>query len=56
MARTQQARVNDYQRQTQVEAVALRAEKERAQAQLRQVQNEVLQLQRMSESGLPAPR
>ncbi|SDG65214.1 DUF2968 domain-containing protein [Paraburkholderia phenazinium] len=56
VARTQQARVNDYQRQTQTEAVALRAEKEKAQVQLRQVQNEVLQLQRQSESGLPAPR
>jgi hypothetical protein len=56
VARTQQARVNDYQRQTQNEAVALRAEKERAQAQLRQVQNEVQQLQRQSESGLPVSR
>jgi chromosome segregation ATPase len=43
VARTQQAKVNDYQRQTQTEAVALRAEKEKAQAQLREVQNQVLQ-------------
>jgi RecA/RadA recombinase len=56
VARTQQARVNDYQRQTQTEAVALRAEKEKAQAQLRELQNQVLQLQRQTESGLPAPR
>ena len=53
VARTQQAKVNDYQRQTQTEAVALRAEKEKAQAQLREVQNQVLQLQRQNESGLP---
>ena len=56
VARTQQAKVNDYQRQTQNEAVALRAEKEKAQVQLREVQNQVLQLQRQNESGLPAPR
>jgi hypothetical protein len=53
VARTQQAKVNDYQRQTQGEAVTLHAEKERAQAQLRQVQNEVIQLQRQTEFGLP---
>jgi hypothetical protein len=56
VARAQQAKVNDYQQQTQTEAVALHAEKEKAQAQLRQVQNEVLQLQRQNESGLPAQR
>ncbi|MGF6723779.1 hypothetical protein P3T43_003134 [Paraburkholderia sp. GAS41] len=56
VARTQQAKVNDYQRQAQSEAVALRAEKERAQTQLREVQNQVQQLQRQNESGLPAPR
>jgi len=53
VARTQQAKVNDYQRQTQTEAVALRAEKEKAQVQLREAQNRVLQLQRQNESGLP---
>jgi hypothetical protein len=53
VARTQQARVNDYQRQTQSEAAVLSAEKERAQAQLRQVQSEVTQLQRQTEFGLP---
>jgi hypothetical protein len=53
VARTQQAKVNDYQRQTQGEAAALHAEKERAQAQLRQVQGEVMQLQRQTEMGLP---
>ncbi|OAJ57561.1 DUF2968 domain-containing protein [Paraburkholderia ginsengiterrae] len=56
VARTQQAKVNDYQRQTQGEATALRAEKERAQAQLRQVQSEVLQLQRQTEMGLPVQK
>jgi hypothetical protein len=56
VARTQQAKVNDYQRQTQGEAAALHAEKERAQAQLRQVQGEVMQLQRQTEMGLPAQK
>lgn len=53
IARTQQAKVDDYQRQTQGEAVTLHAEKERAQAQLLAVQNEVMQLQRQTEFGLP---
>lgn len=53
VARTQQAKVNDYQRQTQGEAATLHAESEHAQAQLRQVQSEVMQLQRQTESGLP---
>jgi hypothetical protein len=53
VARTQQAKVDDYQRQTQGEAVTLHAEKEKAQAQLRQVQSEVMQLQRQTEFGLP---
>ena len=56
VARTQQAKVNDYQRQTLGEALALHAEKERAQAQLRQVQSEIMQLQRQSEVGLPASK
>jgi Protein of unknown function (DUF2968) len=56
VARTQQAKVNDYQRQTQGEAAALHAEKERAQAQLRQVQGEVMQLQRQTEMGLPTQK
>ena len=56
VARTQQAKVNDYQRQTQTEAAALRDEKERAQAQLRQVQGEVIQLQRQTEMGLPGQK
>ncbi|WNC90650.1 DUF2968 domain-containing protein [Paraburkholderia sp. FT54] len=56
VARTQQAKVNDYQRQTQGETAALHAEKERAQAQLRQVQGEVLQLQRQTEMGLPVQK
>ncbi|WP_027803980.1 DUF2968 domain-containing protein [Paraburkholderia dilworthii] len=56
VARTQQAKVNDYQRQTQNEAAALREEKERAQAQLRQVQGQVMQLQRQTEMGLPGQK
>jgi hypothetical protein len=48
----QQAKVNDYQRQTQNEAATLREEKERAQAQLRQVEGQVMQLQRQTEMGL----
>ncbi|MFM0484239.1 DUF2968 domain-containing protein [Paraburkholderia strydomiana] len=52
VARTEQAKVNDYQRQTQNEAAALREEKERAQEQLRQVQGQVMQLQRQTEMGL----
>jgi hypothetical protein len=56
VARTQQAKVDDYQRQTQTEAVALRSEKDKAQAQLREVQNQVLQLQRQNELGLPGSR
>ena len=56
VARTQQAKVNDYQRQTQSEAAALNVDKERAQAQLRQVQSEVTQLQRQMEFGLPVQK
>ncbi|MFM0243163.1 DUF2968 domain-containing protein [Paraburkholderia phytofirmans] len=56
VARTQEAKVNDYQRQTQGEAVTLHAERERAQAQLRQVQGEVMQLQRQTEMGLPVQK
>ncbi|KAA1004706.1 DUF2968 domain-containing protein [Paraburkholderia panacisoli] len=56
IARTQQAKVNDYQRQTLGEAVTLHAEKEKAQAQLRQVQSEIMQLQRQTESGLPVSK
>jgi hypothetical protein len=56
VARTQQAKVNDYQRQTQNEAAALREDKERAQAQLRQVQGQVMQLQRQTEMGLPGQK
>jgi hypothetical protein len=53
VARSQQAKVNDHQRQTQMEAVALRAEKDKAQMQLRQLQSQVQQLQRQTEFGLP---
>jgi hypothetical protein len=56
VARTQQAKVNDHQRQTLGEAVTLHAEKEKAQAELRQVQSEVMQLQRQTEFGLPVSK
>ncbi|SIT40271.1 putative exported lipoprotein [Paraburkholderia ribeironis] len=53
VAHTQQAKVDDYQRQAQGEAVTLHAEQEKARAQLRQVQGEVMELQRRTELGLP---
>jgi hypothetical protein len=53
VVRTQQAKVNDYQRQAQDEALRLHAEQERARARLRQVQGEVMELQRRTEFGLP---
>lgn len=56
VARTQQARVDDYQRQAQGSAAALNAEKTQAQAQLRELQNQVDQLQRETEQGLPGSR
>ncbi|TAL92310.1 MAG: DUF2968 domain-containing protein [Paraburkholderia sp.] len=56
VARTQQAQVNEHQREVQGEAVALRAEKDRAQAQLRELQRQVQQLQRQTEAGLPGAR
>ncbi|MBP0594592.1 DUF2968 domain-containing protein [Paraburkholderia sp. LEh10] len=56
VARTQEAKVADYQRQQQDEAVALREEKEKAQSQLRVLQQQVLLLQRQAEAGLPGNR
>ncbi|QBQ96997.1 DUF2968 domain-containing protein [Paraburkholderia pallida] len=56
VARTQQARVDDYQRQMQGNARALNAEKIQAQTQLRDLQNQVDQLQRETEVGLPGSR
>jgi len=56
VARAQEAKVADYQRQTQDETLALRDEKDKAQAQLRQLQQQVLQLQRQAEAGLPGNR
>ncbi|WP_028215877.1 DUF2968 domain-containing protein [Paraburkholderia oxyphila] len=56
VARTQQARVDDYQRQMQGNARALNAEKLQAQTQLRDLQNQVDQLQRETEVGLPGSR
>jgi hypothetical protein len=53
VARAQEAKVADYQRQTQDEALAQRDEKEKAQAQLRALQQQVLQLQRQADAGLP---
>ncbi|MGF6968531.1 vacuolar-type H+-ATPase subunit I/STV1 [Paraburkholderia sp. WC7.3g] len=56
VARTQQATVDDRQRQTHDEALALRAERDNAQAQLGQLRSEVARLQQQTEAGLPAPR
>jgi hypothetical protein len=53
VAHTQQAQVNDRQRQMQADAVALRAEKGRAQAQLRDLQRQVQDLEHEAEAGLP---
>jgi hypothetical protein len=53
VARAQEAKVAEYQRQTQDETLALRDEKEKAQAQLRALQQQVLQLQRQADAGLP---
>ena len=56
VARAQEAKVADYQRQKQDETLALREEKDKAQTQLRQLQQQVLQLQRQAEAGLPGNR
>jgi hypothetical protein len=56
VARAQQAKVADHQRQTHDETLALREEKAKAQSQLRQLQQQVQQLQRQAEAGLPASR
>ncbi len=56
VAHTQQAQVNDRQRQMQADAVALRNQKAQAQAQLRDVQRQVQDLQRQTEAGLPGGR
>ncbi|HKT93911.1 MAG TPA: DUF2968 domain-containing protein [Paraburkholderia sp.] len=56
IARTQQARVDDYQRQAQGDATALNAQKAQAQAQLRELQRQVDALQRATEAGLPGAR
>jgi hypothetical protein len=53
IARTQQARVDDVQRQMQGDATALNAQKAQAQAQLRDLQRQVDALQRATEAGLP---
>jgi hypothetical protein len=53
IARTQQARVDDYQRQVRVDATSLNAQKSQAQAQLRELQRQVDALQRATEAGLP---
>jgi hypothetical protein len=56
VARAQEAKVADYQRQQQGETVALREEKEKAQSQLRVLQQQVQLLQRQAEAGLPGNR
>jgi hypothetical protein len=56
VARDQQAKVSEYQRQAQGDALALRDEKDRARSQLRQLQQQIQQLQQQTEAGLPAAR
>jgi hypothetical protein len=56
VAQTQQAKVSDYQRQVQGEALTLRSQNDKAQAQLRTLQDQVQQLQRQAEAGLPPTR
>lgn len=56
IARTQQARVDDYQRQVQGDAQALNMQKAQAQAQLRDLEQQVEVLQRATEAGLPGTR
>jgi hypothetical protein len=53
VARDQQAKVSEYQRQAHDDALALRDEKDKARAQLRQLQEQIQQLQRQTEAGLP---
>ena len=53
VARTRQAQVADQQRQVRGEAAALQAEKDLAQAKLRELQHQVQQLQRQADAGLP---
>jgi hypothetical protein len=56
VARDQQAKVSEYQREAQGDALALRDEKDKARAQLRQLQQQIQQLQQQTEAGLPAAR
>jgi hypothetical protein len=56
VARNQQAKVAEYQRQARSKALVLHDEKEKARSQLRQVQQQVQQLQRQTEVGLPDGR
>ncbi|WP_071738329.1 DUF2968 domain-containing protein [Burkholderia ubonensis] len=54
IARSQQAEVAQRQKSAQEQAHALRIEKRAAQAQLRELQQQVQQLERQTETGLPA--
>jgi hypothetical protein len=56
VARTRQAQVADQQRQVRGEAAALQAQKDLAQAKLRELQYQVQQLQRKAEAGLPGAK
>jgi hypothetical protein len=56
VARDQQAKVSEYQRQAHDDALALRGEKDKARSQLRQLQQQIQQLQQQTEAGLPAAR
>lgn len=54
--RVQQAQVDERQQAAQNDATALRVEKEAAQIRLRDLQRQVQQLQRQTETGLPAAK
>jgi hypothetical protein len=56
VARTRQAQVADQQRQVRGEAAALQAEKDSAQARLRELQHQVQQLQLKADAGLPGAK
>ncbi|GAB2910357.1 DUF2968 domain-containing protein [Paraburkholderia jirisanensis] len=56
VAQGQQAKAAEYQRQVRGETALLHDEEQKAQAELRNVQQQVQQLQRQTEAGLPAAR
>jgi len=56
VAQGQQAKAAEYQRQVRGETALLHDEEQKAQVELRNVQQQVQQLQRQTEAGLPAAR